>query len=323
MPQVSVVLNCYNHEPYVAEAIESVLAQTFTDFELFLIDNGSTDSTRAVLERYDDPRIRRMFFDANESLSKRLNQGVAAASGEFVCVLYSDDWMLPDKLGRQVAQFAALAADYGVIYGPAEAYNQLSGARWRHSCMIVDGAFMPAILRRYREGFPDISSPMYRRACFADCPWHEDLFSDGEAIHMRIGLKWKFRYDPQPTVVLRDHGGNMGKAIQKNHDMLMVICDRLATEPDFPSAFAADLDVFRAATCRGNAWVALRIGSRDMAWVRRQLAKGFSTARLGAAPALAWIGIARCVPAPLRDRLNALGRRLTGTRENTSLVTDY
>ena len=51
-PAVSVILNCYNHEPYVAEAIESVLAQTFADFELILIDNGSTDGSRAVLERY-------------------------------------------------------------------------------------------------------------------------------------------------------------------------------------------------------------------------------------------------------------------------------
>jgi glycosyltransferase involved in cell wall biosynthesis len=56
-----------------------------------------------VLERYDDPRIRRFFHDENLSLSRRLNEGAAAAKGEFVAILYSDDWMLPDKLERQCA----------------------------------------------------------------------------------------------------------------------------------------------------------------------------------------------------------------------------
>src|SRR5687768_1793477 len=102
-PRVSVILNCYNHAPYVAEAVESVLGQSFADFELILVDNGSTDETRTILERYDDRRIRRFFHAENQSLSKRLNEGVAAADGEFVAVLYSDDWMLPDKLARQVA----------------------------------------------------------------------------------------------------------------------------------------------------------------------------------------------------------------------------
>jgi glycosyltransferase involved in cell wall biosynthesis len=324
LPKVSVVLNCYNHEPYVAEAIGSVLAQTFADFELILIDNGSTDGTRAVLERHDDPRIRRLFFDTNESLSKRLNQGAAAAAGEYLCILYSDDMMLPDKLERQVRLLDALPPDFGLIYGPPLALNQRTGQRWQHKVIALDGPFLPAIFRRYNEGFPDISSPLYRRACFDTAHWHEDLFSDGEAIMLRIGLRWKFRYDPAPSVILRDHGGNMGKAIQKNHDMLMAICDRLGAEPEFPPAYAADLDRFRSATCRGNAWVALRIGSRDTGWVRRQLARG-ARARPVSALHPRWLGSAlfACVPAALRDRLNALGRRLTGVRENASLVTDY
>jgi glycosyltransferase involved in cell wall biosynthesis len=311
-PKISVILNCYNHELYVGEAIESVLVQSFTDFELIITDNGSTDGTRAVIERYDDPRIIHKFHDTNESLSRRLNQGVAAARGEFVCILYSDDWMLPDKLARQIKLFADLPTDYGVVYCPSIGFNQQTQARWQHNYMIVDGVFMPAILRRYREGYPDISSPMLRRACFAECPWHEDLFSDGEAIHMRIGLKWKFRFDPAPTVVLRDHGGNMGKAIQKNH------------HPEFPMAMQADLNHFRALTCRGNAWVALRVGTRDTAWVDGQL-REVLWRDPKAALHLRWIGawlLAR-VPAGGRDRLNRIGRRLFGKDENAALVIDY
>lgn len=324
MPAVSVVLNCYNHEAYVGEAIESVLAQTCPDLELIVIDNGSTDGTRAVIERHCDPRIRRLLHDANESLSRRLNQGVAAATGEFVCILYSDDYMLPDKIERQLAQFAALSADYGVVYSPALALNQQSGERWEHVCAQIDGVFMPAILHAFGEGFPDISSPLFRRACFAECHWHEDLFSDGEAIHLRIGLRWKFHYDPTPTVVLRDHGGNMGKAIQKNHDMLMVVCDRLAQDPALPAAMQPDLRHFRASVCRSSAWVALRVGTRDTGWVRRQLREVLrNDVRLALHPR--WLGGAALSLLPWRTRelLNRAARRALGVKENATLVTDY
>src|SRR5438105_185139 len=115
-PTVSVVLNYYNHEPYIGEAIESVLSQTFCDLELILIDNGSTDGSRRVMQSFDDERIRLILHDRNESLSKRLNEGVAAACGEFVSILYSDDMFLAHKLERQVEIFASLPEDYGVVY---------------------------------------------------------------------------------------------------------------------------------------------------------------------------------------------------------------
>lgn len=323
-PRVSVILNCYNHEAYVGEAIASVLAQTFTDFELIVIDNGSTDGTRGIILSFDDPRIRRLLNDANESLSRRLNQGMAAARGDYVCILYSDDVMLLDKLARQVAIMDGLPADYGVTYCPAEAFNQVTGARWQHHYIEVDGAFMPAILRRYTEGFPDISSPLYRRACFAGCPWHEDLFSDGEAILLRIGLTWKFHFDPAPTVILRDHGGNMGKAIQKNHDMLMTVCERMAADPAFPNAMRVDINRFRAMVCRGSAWVALRVGSRDTGWIRAQLS---AVLRLSPGVALhpRWLAGAALslVPAAGRDALNRLARRFRRGEENATFLTNY
>ena len=131
-PTVSVVLNCYNHEQYVGEAIESVLAQTFRDFELILIDNGSTDGSRRVMQSFDDDRIRLILHDENQSISRRLNEGVAAANGEFVSILYSDDLFLPHKLERQLAIFSELPDEYGVVYAPPIRFNQLTGARWKY-----------------------------------------------------------------------------------------------------------------------------------------------------------------------------------------------
>jgi glycosyltransferase involved in cell wall biosynthesis len=323
-PTVSVVLNCYNHELYVGEAIESVLGQTFGDLELILIDNGSTDGSRAVMERYDDPRIRRLFNDTNESLSRRLNQGMAAARGDYVAVLYSDDMMLPDKLERQVAMFANLPADYGVVYCPATSLNQQTGERWKWKSRGLSGDLMPAMLVHFYDGPPDMSSPLARRACFADCHWHDDLFGDGEAIWLRIMLRWKFRYDPVPTIVLRDHGSNMGKATQKNHDMALIILERLGDLPNYPAKYLPELNRLKATMCRNHAWIALRLGTRDTSWVFRQLR---AAADIDVTVALhpRWLGALALAALPfgLREALNSLGRKLRGTRENTKLVTEF
>lgn len=323
MPTVSVILNCYNHEQYVAEAIESVLGQRFADFELILIDNGSTDGSRAVLERYDDPRIRRFFHDTNEPISKRLNEGVAAARGEFVAVLYSDDWMLPDKLERQVALFAGLSEDHGVAYCPAMGFNQRTGERWQHASMAREVESLTTLLDHHFDGAIDMSSPLTRRECFLRYAWHEDQFGDGEAVFFRIAMRWKFHFDPRPTVVLRDHGANMGKALQRNHDMLMTILDRLERHPDFERRWRPSLDQFRARSCRNNAWASLRVGA-PAGWARRQLGRALSIApqqlfhpRMLGAMALAG------APQWLRRLGNRLGDRLRQRPENRTFVEDY
>ena len=99
MPTVSVILTCFNQGSYVAQAVDSVLAQTFSDFELLVVDNGSTDDSARVLEGYrGDPRIQLFLFPENESLSRRFNNAIDIAAGRYVTFLYADDWYLPTKL---------------------------------------------------------------------------------------------------------------------------------------------------------------------------------------------------------------------------------
>jgi glycosyltransferase involved in cell wall biosynthesis len=323
-PKVSVVLNCYNHEPYVAEAIESVLNQTFRDFELIIIDNGSTDATRSVIERYDDPRIRRVLHDENQSLSKRLNEGVAMARGEFVAVLYSDDYMLPDKLERQVRLFAELPADYGVVYCPALGLNHWTGERWQLPSMAISGPMLPAMLRHHFAGAVDMGSPLTRRECFERYRWHEDLFGDGEAIFFRIGMRWKFHFDPQPTVVLRDHGGNLGKAIHRNHTFMMEVLDRLAAHPDFNPKLLTEMDGFRARLFRNHAWAMLRMGSNDSGWIRQKLAASvrLRPAQLLHPRMLASLALVS-VPSNVRVRLNSIANSIKGVRGNAQVADTY
>ena len=95
--KVSVIMPAYNSEVYIRESIDSVLAQSFREFELIVVDDGSTDTTAAIVESYTDSRIR-LIRQANGGVSVARNTGLAAARGQFITFLDSDDLYYPDFL---------------------------------------------------------------------------------------------------------------------------------------------------------------------------------------------------------------------------------
>lgn len=99
-PRVSVVIPTYNRAEQTTRALESVWNQSFSDYEVVVVDDGSTDNTADVLEQFE-PRIR-LIRQPNGGVSKARNRGISAASGEFIAFLDSDDEWLPDKLRQQV-----------------------------------------------------------------------------------------------------------------------------------------------------------------------------------------------------------------------------
>lgn len=101
-PKVSVVMSVYNGEKYLQEAVESILDQTFTDFEFIIVDDGSTDATPAILSSYSDPRIIRLHNETNIGLTKSLNRGLVTARGEYIARHDVDDVALLDRLAVQV-----------------------------------------------------------------------------------------------------------------------------------------------------------------------------------------------------------------------------
>ena len=113
-PKVTVIIPVYNREKYVSEAIDSILAQSFTDFELLLIDDGSTDGSVEVIRSYTDPRIRLVCNEGNWGIPKTRNKGIQLARGEYVAMLDSDDCAYPDRLEKQVA-FLDRHRDYALV----------------------------------------------------------------------------------------------------------------------------------------------------------------------------------------------------------------
>ncbi len=104
-PRVSVLTSAYNGERFLPQAIESVLAQTWRDFEYILVDDASTDSTAEIIARYaaQDERIVPLRCETNGGTNRALNRGLEIARGEFVANLDQDDLALPERLSKQVA----------------------------------------------------------------------------------------------------------------------------------------------------------------------------------------------------------------------------
>lgn len=101
--KVTVLMTLYNKGPWVEDAMRSILAQTFTDFELLVVDDASTDDGLEKVKSFSDPRIRIIESKQNTGRAAAANRGYDAARGEYVAVLDADDRMYPERLAKQVA----------------------------------------------------------------------------------------------------------------------------------------------------------------------------------------------------------------------------
>jgi glycosyltransferase involved in cell wall biosynthesis len=119
-PRVSVVIPVFNRPEAVRRAIQSVLTQTFDDFEILVVDDASTDDTPAAVLAFDDPRIRLVRHDRKRGGSAARNTAIRAGSAPFVAFLDSDDEWLPTKLERQLEVFARGGERLGLVYTGTE-----------------------------------------------------------------------------------------------------------------------------------------------------------------------------------------------------------
>jgi len=124
-PKVSVVMSVYNGERYLREAIESILKQTFKDFEFLIINDGSTDSTVEILKSYKDPRIKIVNNKKNIGLTKSLNKGLRLARGEYIARQDADDISLPRRLEKQ-AEFLGTNSRTAVVGSWTEVIDEYS-----------------------------------------------------------------------------------------------------------------------------------------------------------------------------------------------------
>ena len=126
---VSVLMCTYNRRFCLKQAIDSVLCQTYPNFEFVIVDDGSTDGTEELIKSYQDPRIRYFKLDRNSFYCYAANQGLDHCQGDYVAFMNSDDAWLPDKLEKQVTvmeEDRMLAACFTRVYLVDESGNDLS-----------------------------------------------------------------------------------------------------------------------------------------------------------------------------------------------------
>ena len=136
-PRVSVIMAAYNAEKYLREAVDSILSQTLADFELIVVDDASTDGTRAILASYSDPRIRVLHNPSNAGQSVSRNRALAAARGKYIAVLDADDLAVSTRLERQ-AEWLDSRPDFGLLAGCAVTIDEQGNEQERWGCPLLD-----------------------------------------------------------------------------------------------------------------------------------------------------------------------------------------
>ncbi len=114
-PLVSILTPAYNHEKYVSVFLDSVLAQTYHNFELIIVDDCSTDKTASIIEQHTDEKIRFFRNDFNRGMNGNLNMAFSKAKGEYISIIASDDFLEPQYLEKMIAYFEQ-HKDFAVVY---------------------------------------------------------------------------------------------------------------------------------------------------------------------------------------------------------------
>jgi len=206
-PAVSVVMSVYNGEKYLRQAIDSILNQTYTDFEFIIIDDGSTDSTREIVRSYGDSRIQFVQNGGNIGLTKSLNKGLQIAEGRYVARMDADDLSSPYRLKTQM-DFLEDHPDYAVVGTFLNIIDENSN--------YVQTAHKPVTDSMIREHVKHDNciahgSAMIRKSCLTDIGFYDESIerSQDYDLFLRLSEKYKMANIPQCLYMWRDHEDNV------------------------------------------------------------------------------------------------------------------
>lgn len=216
MPRVTILLTCYNHRRYLPAAVEGVRTQTFRDFEMIALDDGSSDGSREWLG--EQPDLRCVFNARNLGTYGTLNEGLRQATGEFVAVLNDDDVWAPEKLARQVALFD-VHPEVGLVHtgggfidgeGRSTEGNPL-GFRFP---TFETGDILRGLVF---ENKIIASAALVRRECFDRIgPFNDSYFGSGDwEMWWRIGERYAAGFVDAPLTQYRVHGENASHKLER------------------------------------------------------------------------------------------------------------
>ncbi|GMT49866.1 MAG: glycosyl transferase [bacterium] len=233
-PKVSVNMPVYNGEKYIDEAIQSILNQTFKDFELIIIDNASTDQTVKKIQAYQDPRIRLIQNPKNMGLVFSRNKALSESKGDYIAVLDADDIAYPTRLAEQT-RFMDEHSDFALIGTWTEVFNSYGQilSYWKPEFspkeLLVHSLFINPLAH---------SSAMIRKTALPDQRYQKDYApAEDYDLWVRIASKHKVGNIPKVLVQYRAHQNSTGSQqkdtqIQNARKIYLYQLENLGLIPD-------------------------------------------------------------------------------------------
>lgn len=230
MKKVSVIIPVYQVEKYIAATVKTVLAQTYTNFELIIVDDGSTDKSREICEQFTDPRIK-IICQENRGVAAARNTGIRNAQGEYLALLDADDLWLPEKLAKHVEHLET-SPSVGVSFCRSAFIDEQGKPLGIYQISKLQDITPLDLICRTPIG--NGSVPVMRREVFEEIKFSDNLygvvedfyFDDDRQLHpsedvecwLRIQLKtkWKIEGIPEALTLYRvNPSGHSAQLVKK------------------------------------------------------------------------------------------------------------
>lgn len=236
MPEVSVVIPSYNSAAYLPQAVDSVLAQTFRDVEVLVIDDGSTDDTAAVMGRYGEPV--RYIRQPNGGVSRARNRGIEESRGRYVAFLDADDTWFPQKLERQLSALDG-KTDYRVCYSGFVRVDSNLAPLGVHRGNPA-GATLAGLLTQGNQ-VGSICTVLVDRSLFDRTGGFDPQLSQCADWDMwvRLAVHTPFLYVDESLVTYRQHGENMSRSAPLLERDSVRVLEKGFAMPELPAAVRA------------------------------------------------------------------------------------
>ena len=207
--KVSVIIPAYNAMRYLPETVDSVMNQTFKDFEIIIVNDGSTDHIETWVTSFEDQRVT-LITQPNQGASKARNTGIEHAQGEYLAFLDADDIWYPQKLQKQVNMIEGKPR-VGVIYTWISSIDQHGQARGQIRKNVAEGNVWATLIKHNIVECG--STPLIRRECFEKIGLFDESLSNIEDRDMwlRIACDYEFRVIKEPLVGYRQHSEGKSK----------------------------------------------------------------------------------------------------------------
>ena len=330
MKRVSVIIPVYKVEKYIAAAVQSVLKQSYQNFELLIVDDGSPDKSIEICQQFADSRII-ILHQQNRGVCAARNTGIRYAQGEYLAFLDGDDMWLPEKLEKHVKHLES-APNIGVSFSRSALIDESGNSLGTYlmpklknitpSCLLLDNAIGNG------------SAPVIRREVLEAIKFSDSLYFDEELHHvedlecwLRIAIQtdWQIEGIPEALTLYRlNSGGASTNLLRQFQSWVKVLEKTRAYAPEFVAQWEGPAKAYQLRSLARSA-VRLQAGSTSVKLIHRALAAHWQivleerrrTLMTLAAAYLLWL-----LPQPLYHNMEALIAKVIGATQKKRILQD-